>query len=73
MIAKIGLVLAYSGAMFNMLVVNSIKYPENIPHVFSTPEVWLYPEIERAWNLLTEQEVPYEEERELLQQSGETD
>ena len=67
MIVKVGLVLAYAGAMFNMLVINSFRYPQNIPHILDSPETWLYPEIQRAWNLLTEQEIPYQEEKDLLE------
>ena len=69
MLAKIGLIVAYAMGMVNMLVVNSIKYPENIPYILNDMDVWLFPELQRAVDLLTEEEVPYEEEREVLLQN----
>jgi len=29
--------------------------------------VWLYPEIQRGFDMLTEKELPYQDERELLE------
>ena len=69
MFAKIGLMLAYLVSMFNMLVVNSFRYPQNIPYILNDMDVWLFPELQRAVDLLTEEEVPYEEEREVLLQN----
>lgn len=31
-------------------------------------DVWLFPEIQRAWDMYTEQYVPYQEERDKLDQ-----
>ena len=69
MFAKIGLMLAYLVSMFNMLMVNSFRYPQNIPYILNDMDVWLFPELQRAVDLLTEEEVPYEEEREVLLQN----
>ena len=68
MISKLWLAVVYAAALFNMLVVNSIRYPQNIQNILgSDPAVWLYPEVQRALDLITGSEVPYQEERDLLE------
>ena len=32
-------------------------------------DVWLYPELVKGWNLYTEKEVPYQEEKEKLDET----
>ena len=32
--------------------------------------VWLYPELVKGWNLYTEKEVPYQEEKEKLDETN---
>ena len=67
MFAKFWLLWVYVSSLFNMVVINSIKHPENIPYIFEAPEVWLYPEIQRGWNLVTGKEVPYQDEKDVLE------
>ena len=67
MLAKLIVALGYAWTLFNMAAVTSIRYPQNIPAWFTNHEVWLYPELQRAWGIITEAEVPYQEEQELLE------
>ena len=39
------LVCIYLASMFNMLVINTLKYPENLPYIVKDLDVWLYPAI----------------------------
>ena len=67
MMSKILPVLLYLQALWSTLIVPCVTIPENWKYCTKDLDVWLYPEIQRAWDLLTEQEVPYQTERDALQ------
>jgi len=52
---------------FNMVVVPCVTVPENWNYCYKNMDVWLYPEIQKGWDLYTEKEIPYQNERELLE------
>jgi len=52
---------------FNMVVVPCVAVPENWNYCYKNMDVWLYSEIQKGWDLYTEKEIPYQNERELLE------
>ena len=44
------------------MIVPCTTVPSNWKYCFNDWDVWLYPEIHRAWDLITEQEIPYQSE-----------
>ena len=52
---------------FNMVVVPCVTVPENWEYCYKDMDVWLFPEIQRGWDLYTEREKPYQEEQEILE------
>jgi len=52
---------------FNMVVVPCVTVPENWNYCYKNMDVWLYPEIQKGWDLYTGKEIPYQNERELLE------
>lgn len=52
---------------FNMVVVPCVTVPENWEYCYKDMDVWLFPEIQRGWDLYTEREQPYQEEKEILE------
>jgi hypothetical protein len=57
----------YTILFFNMVVVPCVTVPENWEYCFKDMDVWLFPEIQRGWDLYTEREKPYQEEQEILE------
>lgn len=57
----------YTILFFNMVVVPCVTVPENWKYCFKDMDVWLFPEIQRGWDLYTEREKPYQEEQEILE------
>jgi len=49
--------------LFNMCAQN----PQTRQACMSDWDVWLIPEIQRAWDIYTEKEKPYQEEKEILE------
>ena len=60
-------VLLYLNALWSTLIVPCTTVPSNWKYCFNDWDVWLYPEIHRAWDLITKQEIPYQSEQEALQ------
>lgn len=52
---------------FNMVVVPCVTVPENWEYCYKDMDVWLFPEIQKGWDLYTEREQPYQEEKEILE------
>ena len=52
---------------FNMVVVPSVTVPENWEYCYKDMDVWLFPEIQRGWDLYSGREKPYQEEQEILE------
>ena len=48
--------------LFNMCAQN----PQTRQACMSDWDVWLFPELQRAWDIYTEKEKPYQEEKEKL-------
>ena len=61
------IVLSYLVALWSNLVVPCVTIPSNWKYCFSDHDVWLYPEIQRAWNLMQGTEKPYQEEQDVLE------
>ena len=58
---------SYVVAMWSNLVVPCITNPDNWKYCLNDWDVWLYPEIHRAWELMSGEETPYQEEKDMLQ------
>ena len=54
-------------ALWSNLVVPCVTIPSNWKYCFRDHDVWLYPEIQRAWNLMQGTEKPYQEEKDVLE------
>ena len=67
MIAKLTTAILYLTAFFNGVVVPCVTVPENWKYCSKDLDVWLYPELVRGWEMLTEGPCLYCEEKELLQ------
>ena len=57
----------YLSAFFNTLVVPCVTQPANWKYCFNDWDVWLYPELVRGWELYSGQELPYQEEADILE------
>ena len=60
-------IYSYLLAVWTTLVVPCVTIPHNWQYCFNDWDVWLYPEIRRAWDLMQGDEVPYQEEKEYLE------
>ena len=69
MIAKFVVALGYAWSLLSMVVVSSIQHPENIKAWTSDHDVWLYPELQRGWDVITGAEIPYQDEKAVLESS----
>ena len=67
MIAKLTTAALYLTAFFETVVINCVTIPQNWEYCSKDLDVWLYPELVRAWDMLTEGPCLYCEEKELLQ------
>ena len=56
----------YSVAFFHMVVVPCVTVPSNWEHCYKVDQ-WLIPDLIHAWELKTGKYVPYQEEKEYLQ------
>ena len=56
----------YVVAIWSNLVVPCVTNPNNWQYCFNDHDVWLYPEIQRAWDLMTGEETPYQEQQDVL-------
>ena len=66
-ISNIQRVITMAAMLFNMCNQN----PQTRQACMSDWDVWLYPEIQRAWDLYTNVEQPYGEERRVLESKKE--
>jgi len=55
----------YLTSFWNTVVMNCAK-PVNWKNC-ENPQEWLYPELKRAWDLYTGEEIPYQDEKDLLE------
>ena len=69
MIAKLTTAVLYLTAFFNTVVVNCVTVPENWKYCSKDLDVWLYPELVRGWDIMTEGICLYCEEKEILDDS----
>ena len=56
-------VFSMIGALFTMCTSNTFNFSQCIKNW----DQWLYPEIQRAWQIKTKQETPYQDEKEVLE------
>lgn len=49
-----------------MLLQICTQSPETVKLCMTDQHIWLWPEIQRAWDLYTERELPYQEEADRL-------
>ena len=63
---KITTALIHLSAFWNVAVVNCVTVPENWKHCSKDLDVWLYPELIRGWEMLTDDPCLYCEEKEYL-------
>ena len=68
---KLFVLCSYLGAMWSNLIVPCVTVPANWKYCTNDLDVWLYPEITRAWEIITEQEKPYQDEKTVLQSKDE--
>jgi len=59
--------LNYIISFIGMVVIPCVTVPQNWEYCSKDWDVWLYPEIQRGFDMLTEKELPYQDERELLE------
>ena len=59
--------LNYIISFIGMVVIPCVTVPQNWEYCTKDWDVWLYPEIQRGFDMLTEKELPYQDERELLE------
>ena len=64
---KLFVAWTYIAALWSNLIVPCATNPDNWKHCTSDWDVWLYPEIQRAWDLMQGSEKPYQEEKDVLQ------
>ena len=53
-----------------MLLQICTQSPETVKACMTDQHIWLWPEIQRAWDLYTEREQIYSDEREILENAG---
>lgn len=58
---------SYVAALWSTLIVPCVTNPDNWEYCMNDWDVWLYPEIHRAWDLMQGTETPYQEEQQVLQ------
>ena len=68
---KAFIAFSYIAALWSNLVVPCVANPSNWKYCTSDLDVWLYPEIQRAWDLMQGTEQPYQTEQEALQSKDE--
>lgn len=61
--------ILYLQAMVSNLLVPCVVDTANWKHCFQDHDIWLWPEIQRAWDLYTGAESPYAREADILNQS----
>ena len=66
MMTKFFVAWTYVVALWANLIAPCAFNPNNWEYCTKDLDVWLYPELQRAWGIITEAEVPYQEEQELL-------
>ena len=66
MIDTIFRALGMAGMLFNICT----QTPETIKACMTDQHIWLWPEIQRGWELYTEREQIYSDEREVLDNAG---
>ena len=66
MIAKLTTAILYLTAFFNGVVVPCVTVPENWKYCSKDLDVWLYPELVRGWEIMTEGICLYCDEKEKL-------
>lgn len=54
--------LSMAGMLFNICTQSA----ETVKLCMTDQHVWLWPEIQRAWDLYTERELPYQEEADRM-------
>ena len=59
--------LNYIISFIGMVIIPCVTVPQNWEYCAKDWDVWLYPEIQRGFDMLTEKELPYQDERELLE------
>ena len=64
---KLFITWAYVAAIWKTLIVPCVTVPSNWKYCFNDWDVWLYPEIQRGWELMQGTEKPYQSEQEALQ------
>ena len=69
MAAKLFTLWLYLCAFFNGVVVPCVTIPENWEYCSKDLDVWLYPELKRGWDMMTDGPCLYCEEKELLDDS----
>jgi len=67
--AKLFTAWLYLSAFFNTVVVNCVTVPENWQYCSKDLDVWLYPELVKGWEIMTEGICLYCEEKEKLDDS----
>jgi len=66
-VTKLFIVWTYTVAIWKTLLVPCVTNPDNWEYCTNDWDVWLYPEIQRAWNLMQGTEKPYQEEQDVLE------
>ena len=64
---KLFVIWSYIVALWSNLIAPCAFNPEAWKYCLNDWDVWLYPEIHRAWDLMRGKEKPYQEERNMLQ------
>ena len=59
-------ILSWLIAIWSGLIVPCMQ-PSNIKSCTSDIDVWLYPELQRGWDIYRGKEVPYQNEKEILE------
>ena len=63
---KLFITWSYVSALWSNLIVPCVTVPSNWQYCTKDMDVWLYPELVRAFDLLTEKETPYQSEQDVL-------
>ncbi|QIN96754.1 hypothetical protein [Synechococcus phage S-N03] len=67
MITKIFITWTYVAALWSNLIAPCAFNPDNWEYCTKDLDVWLWPEIHRAWDLMQGTEKPYQQERDVLE------
>ncbi len=65
--AKLFSILLYAQALWSSLVVPCVTNPDNWEQCFNNHDQWLWPEVQRGIDLITERELPYAGESDILE------